>query len=269
MNQRCIIICESIYNDNTLKLARAIAHTLGCCFVNADKALVMNLNDFETIGLGSGIYFGKHHPKIFEVVGNLTSSQQDVFIFSSRGNPFLGKYHQPLKYSLLEKNKKIIGEFSVRAYDETGPWVIIGGGHRGKPDEKDLKKAVRFAQNTFPKYCMPDYYIQVKTKLPICDGEPNKYVIGTNGSSIILSGDRVTFNHSNCNGCGKCVRLCPLGIIQLENNKAISKSELDCTLCRLCMVNCNQRAVTLHYSWRDAIKVAQRHGRRTSLYQTS
>jgi hypothetical protein len=42
----------------------------------------------------------------------------------------LGNYHAPLKDALCRKNKKIIGEFSVRAYDETGPWVIIGGGHR-------------------------------------------------------------------------------------------------------------------------------------------
>lgn len=65
---------------------------------------------------------------------------------------------------------------------------------------------------------------------------------------------------------GKCVKICPLSIIQLENKKAISKSELDCTLCRLCVANCKQRAITLHYNWRDAIKVAQRHGKGTSLY---
>jgi MinD superfamily P-loop ATPase len=57
-----------------------------------------------------------------------------------------------------------------------------------------------------------------------------------------------------------------MAIIQLENNKAVSKSELDCTLCRLCVVNCKQRAIALHYNWRDAIKVAKRLGKRTSLY---
>jgi ferredoxin len=266
MNHKCIIICESIYNDNTLKLARAMAQTLGCYCITVNEALLLNLDDYETIGLGSGIYFGKHHPKLFEVVEKLNSTKQDVFIVSSRGNPFLGKYHQPLKDALNEKNKNVIGEFSVRGYDETSPWVIIGGGHKGKPDEKDLKKAVRFAQKTMPQHCMPDYYLQVQSKLPISEGEPNSYVIGTNGSSLLLKGDRVTFNHSNCNGCGNCVKVCPLGIIQIEGKKAISKRELDCTLCQLCVVNCKQRAITLHYNWRDAIKVAQRHGKRTSLY---
>jgi ferredoxin len=266
MNHKCIIICESIYNDNTLKIAKAMTQTLGCYCVSAEEALMLNFDEYQTIGLGSGIYFGKHHPKLFEVIEKLNSSQQDVFIFSTRGNPFLGKYHKHLKDALTKKNKKIIGEFSVRGYDETGPWVIIGGGHRGKPDEKDLKKAVRFAQKTMSQHCMPDFYQNVQHKMSICEGMPNTYRIGENGASILLCGDRVTFNHNNCNGCGKCVKVCPLGLIKIENKKAISKNELDCTLCNLCVANCKQRAITLHYNWRDAINVAKRHGKRTSLY---
>jgi len=266
MNNNCIIIYESIYNDNTLKLAKTMAQTLGCHRVTTDEALALNIDDFQTIGLGSGIYFGKHHPKLFDVVEKLDLSQQEVFIFSSRGNPFLGKYHQPLKDVLVEKRKNIIGEFSVRGYDETGPWVIIGGGHRGKPNEKDLKKANRFVRQTIPQHCMPDYYLQVEHKLPIREGEPNSYVIGANGSKVLICGDRVTFNHNNCNGCGKCVTICPMGVIEIENKKAVCKRELDCTLCQLCVINCKQRAITLHYNWRDAIKVAKRHAKRTSLY---
>jgi len=266
MNKHCIIIYESIYNGNTLKLARSMSQTLGCRCIAADEALKINLDDYGTIGLGSGIYFGKHHPKLFEVVEKFNLSQQKVFIFSSRGNPFLGKYHQPLREALIRKNKKIIGEFSVRGYDETGPWVIIGGGHRGKPDEKDLKKAVRFAQKTMPQYCMTDFYLQVQNKLPIREGEPNSYMIGQNGSAVLLMGDRVTFNHNICNGCGKCAAVCPMGIIQVKDKKAMCSSEPDCTLCRLCVISCKQRAISLHYTWRDAIRVARRHGKRTSLY---
>jgi ferredoxin len=266
MNNRCLIIYESIYNDNTLKLARAMAQALGCRFVEAGKALTMCLDEYETIGLGSGIYFGKHHPKLFDVATKLKPGQQDVFIFSSRGNPFLGKYHQPLKVAVRKKGKKVIGEFSVKGYDETGPWVIIGGGHRGKPDEKDLRKAVRFVQKVMPQYFNPDYYLQVESRLPINEGKPNFYRIGANGSAVLLSGDRVTFNHNLCSGCGKCAGVCPLGIIQIERNKALSYSELDCTLCRLCVDICHQRAISLHYNWKDAIKVAVRHSKRTSLY---
>ncbi|MBN2683105.1 MAG: 4Fe-4S binding protein [Bacteroidales bacterium] len=266
MNYNCLIIVESIYNNNTMKLARAMAQTLGCLLISVDQALTMDLNSYQTIGLGSGIYFGRHHPKIFEIVEKFNFVEQNVFIFSSRGNPFLGKYHKPLKNALLDKNKKIMAEFSVCGYDETGPWVIIGGGHKGKPNEKDLRKAVRFIQKEMPQYCMPDYYLQIKNKQPIREGLTNFYCYNTNGTSVLLCGDRVTFNHNNCNGCGKCAKVCPLEIIHIEKNKALSKNELDCTLCRLCVINCNQRAINLHYSWLDSIKVAKRHSKRTSLY---
>ena len=36
-----------------------MAQQLACNFITADDALHLNLDDYETIGLGSGIYFGK------------------------------------------------------------------------------------------------------------------------------------------------------------------------------------------------------------------
>lgn len=265
MKTDCIIIYESIYNGNTEKLARVMAHTLGCRFIKAQKALDIDLSHYKTIGFGSGIYFGSHHPAIFKVVKNLDQSEQEVFIFSSRGAPVLGKYHEPIKELLFEKGKKIVGEFSVRGYDETGPWVIIGGGNVGKPNESDLKKASKFAQNCLPKYCITDNYKQVINKLPVKEGFVNTYTLNSYMTPVVLKGDLVTINQSTCRGCGKCIKVCPLGIIELVDQKAVPVSELDCTLCRLCETACKERAISLHYTWKDAIKVAVRHGKRKSL----
>jgi flavodoxin len=182
MNKDCIIVYESIYNGNTEKIARAMAQTLGCHFIKPKEALNTDLSQYKAIGLGSGIYFGSHHTAIVEVAKKLDSSKQDVFVFSSRGAPVLGKYHEPLKKILLEKRKRIAGEFSVRGYDETGPWVIIGGGNVGKPDEKDLKKAAKFLRNCLPQHCMPDHYLQLKTKLPVKEGFVNEYTHIVNDS---------------------------------------------------------------------------------------
>ncbi|MEZ4998497.1 MAG: flavodoxin domain-containing protein [Bacteroidales bacterium] len=134
MNNKCLIIYESIYNGNTAKLARAMAQTLGCQMVEAKRALSMDLDSYRTIGFGSGIYFGSHHPVLFEAASK------------------------------------------------------------------------------------------------------------------------------------QCADICPMGIIRLENRKAISYHELDCTLCSLCVDNCRQQAITLHYNWRDAINVAKRHAPKTSLW---
>ncbi len=266
MNHKIIIIYESIYNGNTMKLARTMAQTLGCRFIQAHDAISEDLSKYNTIGFGSGIYFGTHHPAIFEVVEKLDKNRQDVFIFSSRGAPVLGKYHIGLKKALLEKGKNIVGEFSVRGYDETGPWVIIGGGNVGRPNESDLKKAERFVQKSLPAYCVNDPYELIKSKLPVREGNPNTYNVIANETLLMLKGDFVTINQSACIGCGKCAKVCPLEAIKIENSKAIPVKELDCTLCRMCIQNCSERAIHLHYSWRDAIKVAKRHSKRVSLY---
>lgn len=265
MNQDCIIVYESIYNGNTEKLAKAMAQTLGCKYIKPKEARQVDLTRYGAIGFGSGIYFGSHHPDILELVEKLDYSEQSIFIFSSRGAPVLGSYHQPLKYRLNEKRKKIIGEFSVRAYDETGPWVIVGGGNCGKPDEKDLKKAIKFLKKYLPQHCIPDYYELVKTKLPVKDGFTNEYLLSTSDGNLVLKGDLVTINQSSCRGCGKCLKLCPMGVIEFNEDKAFPVRELDCTLCRICEKNCKERAISLHYNWLDAINVAKRHNKRKSL----
>lgn len=265
MNKDCIIVYESIYNGNTEKLAKTMAQIFGCYFIKPQEALETDLSKYKVIGFGSGIYFGSHHPAIIEVVKNIDQSEQEVFVFSSRGAPILGKYHEPIKKLLVEKGKRIAGEFSVRGYDETGPWVIIGGGNVGKPDENDLKKAAKFLRKHLPQYCRPDYYEQVKEKFPVTEGIVNTYELRVNGTKVVLHGDFVTINQTACMGCGKCVKICPLNVIELIENKAVPTIELDCTLCRLCENSCMERAISLHYNWFDAINVAKRHGKRKSL----
>lgn len=60
-----------------MKLARAMALTLECRFIRAQQALTEDLSQYSAIGFGSGIYFGAHHPAIFEVVEKLDKNRQD------------------------------------------------------------------------------------------------------------------------------------------------------------------------------------------------
>jgi len=265
MNKDCIIICQSLHNGNTLKLAKGMAEVLGCQVITATEALHTDLSKYSAIGIGSGIYFGCHHPDIMKVAHQINGTPQDVFIFSSRGNPKLGKYHEPLRKILTGKGKNIAGEFSSKGYDGTGPFVIVGGGNKGKPNEKDIRKAKRFIRLALPQHCMPDYYKQVKHRLPMKERHPNGYSLNSDKGTINLVGDIVTINQNACTGCGKCQMVCPLNVLNIRNGKAFPEHEPDCTLCEICINNCRQRAITLHYNWRDAIKVAIRHGKKVSL----
>ena len=48
---------------------------------------------------------------------------------------------------------------------------------------------------------------------------------------------------SACNGCGLCSRNCPMGNIEIENNRAISGKQ--CTMCYRCTSLCPEKAITL------------------------
>ncbi|MCK3658396.1 ferredoxin-type protein NapF [Pasteurellaceae bacterium Pebbles2] len=52
-----------------------------------------------------------------------------------------------------------------------------------------------------------------------------------------------------CTGCGDCVKACELGLIQLENQKAIlDLSYASCTLCGKCAEHCSTNALHLAFN---------------------
>lgn len=55
--------------------------------------------------------------------------------------------------------------------------------------------------------------------------------------------DKVKIDRGKCVGCGKCVGLCPMKNLNIENNFA--KAEDRCTMCYRCINICPQQAITL------------------------
>jgi flavodoxin len=143
---KTLIICTSVHHGNTRKIAEAMAGAMGAELKGPKDVDPGSLDTYDLIGLGSGIYFGKHHQSLFTLIESIPAHHRSVFIFSTRGSPFGGRFHEPLKSCLLEKGCTIIGEFSCRGYDTYGPFGWIGGIARGKPDEKDLEDAIAFAR---------------------------------------------------------------------------------------------------------------------------
>ena len=262
MNEEVLIIEESIFNDQTKRLAKAMADQLDCRCVTIDKAKSLNVDDYKVVGFGSGIYFGMHHPKIIEFVNQLPIKDQKSFIFSTHGSPILGKYHDALRLALNQRGRTVIGEFDTVGFDGTGPFMIFGGGHKGRPHEGDCKRAKQFVRKLLPEYDITDLYLtKLEKKNKITEGHPNVYKI----DSVILVGDKVTVNQNRCIGCGVCTEKCPLSVFDISDGKAIPNRELDCVFCQKCLTFCNYRAITLHGSNYDYISVAIRHRKKFGL----
>ena len=107
--------------------------------------------EYDLIGLGSGIYNIRHHEDVLNFVDDLPKMKgKKVFIFSTSGLRRFRIFHsfnKHLEKRLLEKGFDIIGEFSCRGFDNNGLLRLIGGIHRGRPNENDLRKAREFARD--------------------------------------------------------------------------------------------------------------------------
>lgn len=144
---KSIVIFQSVHKGNTQKIAEVIAKELVAKLVKPNEIDVNNLNDYDLIGFGSGIYFGRHHRDILDLAGKISLTPgKKVFIFSSAGLPQLKFiFHGALRNILKKKGCKIVGEFTCTGYDEFGLLNMIGGINKSRPNENDIDKAKQFA----------------------------------------------------------------------------------------------------------------------------
>jgi oligopeptide/dipeptide ABC transporter ATP-binding protein len=99
---KSLILCFSYHHNNTEKVAKQIAGVLSAEIKSPLNFSSSGIVGYDLIGLGSGIYFGKHHKTLLELADKLPSTAgQKVFIFSTSGQPNnSAKFHKKLKQKL-------------------------------------------------------------------------------------------------------------------------------------------------------------------------
>ena len=144
---KALILYVSIHHGNTKKVAMAMAEVLNAKLAKPWEIKPEELAEYDLIGFGSGIYYWKHHRALFKLVEGLPEMKgKKAFIFSTAGIdvPFIN--HRKLRNALRKKGFEILGEFSCRGWDTNGWLEKMGGINKGHPDEKDLERARRFAE---------------------------------------------------------------------------------------------------------------------------
>lgn len=147
---KTLIICKSIHHGNTQKVAEVIADVLEAKLVKPEELDINTVAEYDLVGFGSGIYYGKHHRDLLSVVDSLFSvKNKKAFIFSTSGTgeKNIKRNHRLIKEKLVVRGFTIAGEFSCRGWDTFGLLKLIGGINKGRPDEQDLKRAEDFARH--------------------------------------------------------------------------------------------------------------------------
>jgi len=146
LSKKILIVYESVHNRNTEKIASTLGESLGGDIFRVEEIDHSILLDYDVIGFGSGIYFGKHHKSLFELLEEIDRLEKKTFIFSTRSITPQPIAHKSLKRELMERGADILGEFSCKGENRVGPFKLLGGICKGRPDDKDVEKTKMFAK---------------------------------------------------------------------------------------------------------------------------
>jgi len=142
---KTLIIFHSEHHGNTEKIARVIGDVLSAVTVRSVDAALPDLTEYDLVGFGSGIYYGKFHASMNSVVEDLPAQNgKKAFLFSTTGSKtYSMRAHEAFEAFLTSKGFSVSGEFSCLGFDTA---LSAEGINKGKPDAGDLKDAERFAK---------------------------------------------------------------------------------------------------------------------------
>jgi len=142
---KALIIYESYHHGNTRKVAEAMGAALDAKLARPQDIDVNTLNDYDLIGFGSGIYKGRFHAKVIELIDRLPAMNKKVFLFYTCGMDRGEPYTRDISGKLAQKGFAVVGKFSCPGWDTIPALAWFGGIKKGHPDEADLEKAKAFA----------------------------------------------------------------------------------------------------------------------------
>jgi flavodoxin len=139
---KCLIVYKSYHRMNTQMVARGMAEVTGATLVAVDEVGPDDLDGYDLIGFGSGIYGGGLHKDLFALAERLSQKDQAVFIFSTASRPS-EEHHRAFREALVAKGCRVVGEFRCQGEFRLLSIIPVSRGH---PDEKDLANARTFAR---------------------------------------------------------------------------------------------------------------------------
>ena len=147
---KVLIIYHSEHHQNTEKIARVIALKVGAEAIKAEDVNPVDINDYDILGFGSGVYHGRLHSELSEIIDKLSfQNDKKSFIFSTTGSMAYSELaHDRFRLSLIKKGFRIIGEFSCLGFDTA---LTREGINKGKPDKQDMENAENFIQSILTK----------------------------------------------------------------------------------------------------------------------
>lgn len=149
---KILVVVESRHIGNTKKVAEAMAEAAPVTITDVENAGKYNFHDYDIVGFGSGIYYGKHDKKLIDFVSSLSDTEDFTFVFSTSGGSDFDKNNNSMVELLTKKNKIVLGTFACKGLDKFFVLRLFGGTNKGHPDMMDLDNAKGFICDIVKKY---------------------------------------------------------------------------------------------------------------------
>lgn len=133
----------SRHHGNTLKVLEAMAAEGQIDLIDVTKRQTVRLDEYDCIGFASGIYGFEFQKAVVEFARQYLPAGKPVFFVYTYGG-MKGSGAKAVAAVAAEKGCPVLGEFSCKGYDTFGPFKLVGGIAKGRPNAKDLEKARRF-----------------------------------------------------------------------------------------------------------------------------
>jgi len=146
---KSLLVLFSYHHNNTEKIAKTFAKVLDAQIKTPQQIDPEELQEYDLIGFGSGIYSAKHHESLLDLAEELPQvTNRKAFIFSTSSNlEPLSKNHSTLREKLQSKGYVIVDEFTCAGFNTNSFIKYFGGMNKGRPNAEDLKNAEDFSEN--------------------------------------------------------------------------------------------------------------------------
>lgn len=148
---KSLLVVFSYHHNNTEKIAKVFAKVLDAEIKIPRQIILEDLQEYDLIGFGSGIYDERHHKTLLDFADKLPQvNNRKSFIFSTSammGKDKVAKDHSTLREKLESKGYVIVDEFACKGFNTNSFLKYFGGMNKGRPNAEDLKNAEEFAQN--------------------------------------------------------------------------------------------------------------------------
>ena len=133
----------SRHHGNTRKVLEAMGEEGDLDLIDVTARQAVRLEEYDCIGFASGVYFGKFQESVLAFARQYLPAGKPVFFVYTYGGT-KGSGAKDLEDIAREKSSPVLGEFSCRGYDTFGPFKLVGGIAKGRPNARDLEKARKF-----------------------------------------------------------------------------------------------------------------------------